>query len=922
MTFRPLAADELTEAIAKAALDAILIIDDEDRLVYANPAFEAMLGHDPATLYGERIHDRIAPERYRAAFRQGMRHFREHGEGPVVGTMTELEALHQHGHEIAVELSISRLALHGRWYAVGVLRDITERKQAEDELKRARDQFQSLTENIPGLSYHCQFDEHWTALYVSEGAEQVTGYPAEEFIHNSVRTLQSLVHPDDTGYVADRINTSVAQKRGWDIDYRILHRDGKVRWVHEKGRAIFEHDGSVAYLDGFVHDITRRRRQAAFQEMVATISVDIVNAPMEDTKEAIHRALERIGRFFEADRTYVFEFQEDGRLMDNTHEWCAQGVIPQAGRISEVPLEAYSWCIEKIHRQEPVHVPDVEALPPEAANELAEFRAQSIQSLLMLPLATDGRVFGFYGLDVVHTTHHWNDDEINLLQVVAEIFVSTLARRQAEQTRQAQARLQAMVAEISAEMVNLGGEGLDSAIDRALERTGLFFGADRSYVFHFDDHDTTMSNTNEWCGVGVTPHRETLQSIPVDSHKGVTEPILQGETVHLPDITVLPEGLTERAELERQGVQSLLCLPLFIEQRPYGFLGYDMVARRRKWTDAQITVLKLIAEIIAGAFARLESEMALRRSEMKHRILFEATSDAVMLLDETGFLDCNQSTLKMFGCASREEFIDKHPAELSPPVQPCGTDSHSLADEHIRTAMDQGSHLFEWQHRRMDSEIFAAEVLLTAMNMEDRQLLQAVVRDISDRKRAQEELKRQRDHLDRLSSIDGLTGVANRRRFDEALEQTWKQTVRNGNSLGLLMLDIDHFKRYNDHYGHLAGDDVLKGVAETISGALPRTTDLVARYGGEEFVCILPATDLDGARKVAERIRAAVRSLAIPHETTGTGRVTVSIGATALRQPTPEMSGPLELLKTADQALYRAKEQGRDRVVTMSSQNP
>lgn len=915
MTFRPLAADALTEAIATAAPDAILIIDDENRLVFANRAFEALLGHYRATMYGHPVCERIVPERHRAAFREGLHHAREHRDGQAVGTLNEMEVLHRGGHEITMALSVSSVALDGHWYAVVVLRDIAEHEQAIEEIRYARDQLQAMTENIPGITYRCKLDEDWTALYVSEGAELVTGHPAADFINNAVRTIKSVTHPDDLAFVDQSVTTGVARKQGWDIEYRICRKDGQVRWVHEKGRAIFDRDGGVAYLDGFVHDITERRRQTDFQAMVAAISADMVNTPVERADDAIHRALERIGRFFEADRTYVFQFRDDGCLMDNTHEWCDEGVAPQAYRISEVPMAAYSWCTDHIRRQQPVHVPDVEALPPEAANERAEFRAQSIRSLLMLPLSTDGQAFGFYGLDLVRTSHHWSDSEIRLLQVVGEIFSSTLARRRAEETRQAQARLQAMVVEISAEMVNLAGAGLDSAIDRALERTGAFFAADRSYIFRFGDDGTTMSNTHEWCNEGVSPHRETLQSIPLDHHAWITGRILRGESVHLPDLTILPENLPERAEFQRQRIQSLLCLPLIIDRKVYGFLGYDMVVRRRVWTDEQITSLNLVAEIVAGAFARREAEVELRRSEAKHRTLFEATSDAVILLDESDFLDCNDATLKMFGCASREEFLDKHPADLSPPVQPGGADSRTLAGEQIRTAVEQGSHLFEWQHQRMDGEVFTSEVLLTTMNVEGRRLLQAVVRDITERKRAQAE-------LERLSSIDGLTGVANRRCFDETLEQAWKHAARSDDSLGLLLLDIDLFKRYNDQHGHLAGDDALKAVAGAIADAVPRSTDLVARYGGEEFACILPATDQDGARKVAERIRAAVRGLAIPHETVDAGRVTVSIGATALHPASPEVSDPSVLLHTADQALYRAKKQGRDRVAVLTAQKP
>ena len=139
---------------------------------------------------------------------------------------------------------------------------------------------------------------------------------------------------------------------------------------------------------------------------------------------------------------------------------------------------------------------------------------------------------------------------------------------------------------------------------------------------------------------------------------------------------------------------------------------------------------------------RKRAEEALRRSETKFRTLYDSTSDAVMLLDEKGFFDCNQATLAIFGCATREEFCSKHPADLSPPEQPCGTDSLTLANQRIATAMEKGSNHFEWMHKRADTgETFPADVLLNAMELDGKPVLQAVVRDITERKRAEEALR-------------------------------------------------------------------------------------------------------------------------------------------------------------------------------------
>jgi PAS domain S-box-containing protein len=140
--------------------------------------------------------------------------------------------------------------------------------------------------------------------------------------------------------------------------------------------------------------------------------------------------------------------------------------------------------------------------------------------------------------------------------------------------------------------------------------------------------------------------------------------------------------------------------------------------------------------------AQYESAEALRRSETKYHTLYDSTRDAVMLLDTKGFFDCNQAALAMFGCASREEFCSKHPADVSPLVQPDGTDSLTLASQRIATALEKGGDHFEWMHKRADTgEIFPADVLLSAMELDGKPVLQAVVRDITERKRAEEKLR-------------------------------------------------------------------------------------------------------------------------------------------------------------------------------------
>ena len=182
---------------------------------------------------------------------------------------------------------------------------------------------------------------------------------------------------------------------------------------------------------------------------------------------------------------------------------------------------------------------------------------------------------------------------------------------------------------------------------------------------------------------------------------------------------------------------------------------------------------------------------------------------------------------------------------------------------------------------------------------------------VAERTRA---LAQANGELERMATLDGLTHIANRRRFDAVMQQEWRRCLRERCPLALLMLDVDEFKAYNDEYGHQAGDEVLIRIAAASDEQMKRSTDTAARYGGEEFAVVLPNTDVEGAQRVAEAIAERVRALAIPHRrATAAPIVTVSIGVAALVPDSRQ--GPEHLIAAADQALYAAKRAGRNRIV-------
>jgi diguanylate cyclase (GGDEF)-like protein/PAS domain S-box-containing protein len=338
---------------------------------------------------------------------------------------------------------------------------------------------------------------------------------------------------------------------------------------------------------------------------------------------------------------------------------------------------------------------------------------------------------------------------------------------------------------------------------------------------------------------------------------------------------------------------------------------------------------------------RLEEE--LRQSQSRYLAILEDQTELICRSGQDGALTfVNEAYCRYFG-KSREELLGhaflptfpgddglalaRHLSSLSR-QQPLGTVEHRVvvAGGQVRW--------LKWTTRAiygLQGDFFE---------------FQSVGRDITERRQAEDELREAHDHLEqrvtertselreanqrlaqvvgqlqsaqdelhRLSFVDGLTGVANRRFLDQQLALEWRRSAREQSPLALVMVDIDQFKLFNDTYGHLAGDDCLRRVAQALAQVLRRPGDFLARFGGEEFAAVLPGTGLEGALALAEQMRLQVEVLAIAHaSSTVAPAVTVSLGAAAWVPGNHE--DPQAVLAAADAALYRAKQGGRNRVV-------
>jgi diguanylate cyclase (GGDEF)-like protein/PAS domain S-box-containing protein len=305
----------------------------------------------------------------------------------------------------------------------------------------------------------------------------------------------------------------------------------------------------------------------------------------------------------------------------------------------------------------------------------------------------------------------------------------------------------------------------------------------------------------------------------------------------------------------------------------------------------------------------------LRDSEARLRLLADSAVDMVLRIEEDETITyASPSTLDILGWAPAD-LVGKTPAAYTHP------EDARLRDALKAQAVREGRPIlgrFRAIHR--DGTIVWLERRTRVVHTGGRLVYIAALRDVTMTKQAEDVLAQANQQLARLALVDALTGIANRRGFDEALAKEWRRSLRLGKPLSLLMLDVDYFKDFNDLNGHQAGDHCLAALAQRLEGFAQRPGDLAARYGGEEFALILPACDEPDARQIAERIRKSVVDLQIPHQANRRfGSVTISIGvATAEPAGANAQDGPDWLLKMADKVLYEAKRTGRNKVVALS----
>ena len=624
-------------------------------------------------------------------------------------------------------------------------------------------------------------------------------------------------------------------------------------------------------------------RQRDTRQLINELAADFMAASSGEFDPAVGRILQRSGEHFAADRAYVFLCDTEQRTLSNTHEWCAPGIEPQKELLQQIPIDQVAWWWEQIAGVGHVLIPDVAQLPASATAERALLEPQGIQSLCAFPLYLSGQLNGFVGFDAVLARRDWGEAGIlDFGYSVSDLISIALARSQMQQSLEA-AR--------EAEVRHASDLRLGILVDQGL-----------AGVAEVDLKGCLTRVNDRYCQIVGLAREELLGR-------------------HLRDFTLAADWAQEEVLFARVLAGEQVGI---VEKR---YRGHD-----DRQTDAQIAV-SLIPGVggEASGFLTLVTETTeLKQVQERLRALTDVAHDAILMMNPQGAITYwNPAATEILGYRA-EEALGQNLHRLLAPERFLA--AHQQAFAGFRHT-GQGAAIdktVELAARRKDGQEIVIELSLAAIALRDGWNSVGILRDITARKQAEAELRHSEQRyreltaeleqrvlertaelsaanqeLTRLAATDALTGLYNRRHFQETLEVEIARARRYGNPLSLIMFDVDHFKAINDRHGHQAGDRVLVELAARVRDQL-RVSDRLARWGGEEFMLMLPQGDQGAARYLAEKLRRLIASTPFGE----VGQVTSSFGAAEYAPGESEDA----FLRRLDGALYAAKTAGRNRV--------
>lgn len=422
-----LESEEKFRSIGASAKDAIIMVDHDGNITFWNEAAEIIFRYRKEEVIGRDLKI-LVPERYYETLDKGFQRFRTTGYVPLMGKTIELSGIRKGGDEIPLEISFSSVKIRNRWNALGIIRDITERKIAEKELK-IKDLAVDSTINAIVLA-----EPKGKLTYVNPAFLKMWGYQ-----ENEVEGRHFVEFWEDEHKALDTLD-AIREKGKFIGELKAKRKDESVFDVQISASLVKDDLGKpLSTILSFI-DISERKEvekklevRSKFEKIVTTISTNFINLPSEKIDSEIHKTLQAIGEFADVDRSYVFLYSPDKTRFRMSHEWCSDRVSPLLPSNEAHLVKEHRWLTAQIENRETIYVTDISEIPENVGPFMTALKTRGVTSLIHVPVAYGGKAFGFLGLESQKEDNTWSVDIVVLLRMVGDILANALERKQVEE---------------------------------------------------------------------------------------------------------------------------------------------------------------------------------------------------------------------------------------------------------------------------------------------------------------------------------------------------------------------------------------------------------------------------------------------------------------------------------------------------------